>query len=57
MCFFSESEEQRRLSSISLHPFHLQRQDQDGQADHRRRRRLPRLLRALRLRPGLIFSG
>ena len=52
----SESEEQRRLSSISLHPFHLQRKDQDCQVDHRRRRRLSRLLRALRLRPGLFFN-
>ena len=49
----TDPEEQRLLSKVSLHPVDLQRQDQDGQADHRRRRRLPRLLSALRLRPAL----
>ncbi len=46
-----------RVSAQSLHPHHLQRQDQDRQAHGRRRRRLPPLLRALRLRPALHSLG
>ena len=43
------------LPSKSLNPRHIQGQDQNSQADHRRRGRLPHLLGSLRLYPTLCL--